>query len=243
MYGRGCGLVKLPFSQSADRNKEAIGDALDMLLASASNVFEFGSGTGQHAVYLCQRFPHLRWQPSELKPNIETIGLQIQQARLSNILVPVECDVMEPMLFNDADASTTPDAVSNGSGNTSQPGASHFGAGLRRIEYLHYSFAYSANTAHIMSIEAVERMIAIAAVLLQPAGYFALYGPFRYGSEHTAEGNIQFDSMLREQDPAMGVRDKFELDRMAVESGMTPADDLEMPSNNRILLWQKVSQN
>ena len=86
-------------------------------------------------------------------------------------------------------------------------------------------------------------MIAIAAVLLQPAGYFALYGPFRYGSEHTAEGNIQFDSMLREQDPAMGVRDKFELDRMAVESGMTPADDLEMPSNNRILLWQKVSQN
>jgi len=102
-----------------------------------------------------------------------------------------------------------------------------------------YSFAYSANTAHIMSVPAVARMMSIAGELLQPGGFFALYGPFRYGTERMAEGNVQFDAMLREQDTEMGVRDKFELDNFAVASGINPVSDLPMPSNNRILVWQK----
>ena len=41
----------------------------------------------------------------------------------------------------------------------------------------------------------------------------------------------------------MGVRDKFELDRMAIENGLAPVDDLEMPANNRILIWQNTGQS
>ncbi len=212
--------MSLPFSPSADRNKEVIGNALERWLCKASTVFEFGSGTGQHAVYLSLRFPHLQWQPSELKANIETIRLLIQQAGVSNILAPIECDVLAQLIpGRDADASQ-----------------------VSSDNVLQYSFAYSANTAHIMSMPAVERMLSIAAALLQPAGYFALYGPFKYGSKHTAEGNSQFDAMLREQDAVMGVRDKFELDQIAVECGLTPVEDLAMPSNNRILMWQRVGE-
>ena len=234
--------MKLPFSPSADRNEEAIGDALGVWLDAAGDVFEFGSGTGQHAVYLCQRFPHLRWQPTELKSNLESIGLQIQHARVSNILEPIECDVLDPKLFNEGlekRLTNHPAQRSNAASNENATSGSSAVDG----RYHKYRFAYSANTAHIMSIEAVERMISMAAAILQPTGFFALYGPFKYGSQHTAEGNNQFDSMLREQDASMGVRDKFELDRMAIENGLAPVDDLEMPANNRILIWQNTGQS
>ena len=41
----------------------------------------------------------------------------------------------------------------------------------------------------------------------------------------------------------MGVRDKLDLDRMAKEKGLSPVDDLEMPANNRILIWQNTGQS
>lgn len=212
--------MSLPFSQSAERNKKAIGDALQELLGAATSVFEFGSGTGQHAVYLCQRFSHLRWQPSDLRQNLETIKLQIEHARLDNILPPLECDVLAPALSMPSLSASHNEIVD---------GEQHH----------RYSFAYSANTAHIMGAPAVARMMSIAGELLQPSGYFALYGPFRYGAKQMADGNVQFDAMLREQDTTMGIRDKFKLDEFAVAGGMIPIDDLAMPSNNRILLWQK----
>ena len=171
--------MKLPDSPSADRNKVAIGDALGSWLDAASDVFEFGSGTGQHAVYLCQRFPHLQWQPTELKPNLETISLQIQQARVSNILEPIECDVLDPMLFRAGLDKGLTKRLAQKSNASSKINATSAGSAVDG-EYHKYSFAYSANTAHIMSIEAVERMISIAAAILQSAGFFALYGPFKY---------------------------------------------------------------
>ena len=216
--------MSLPFSQAAERNKEAIGDALHELLGAATTVFEFGSGTGQHAAYLCQRFSHLLWQPSEQQTNLETIKLLIDQAGLHNILPPLECDVLQRTLS----VASLALPVNEQSGGD---------------EHRRFSFAFSANTAHIMSVPAVARMMSIAAELLEPVGIFALYGPFRYGTAPMAEGNIQFDAMLREQDAEMGVRDKYELDSFAVANGMTPIDDLPMPSNNRILIWQKKEQS
>ena len=46
--------------------------------------------------------------------------------------------------------------------------------------------------------------------------------------------------MLRQQDSAMGIRDKFELDQLAQENGLAVVEDLSMPSNNQILIWQKT---
>lgn len=205
--------MTLPFSPSADRNKEAIGDALEKWLLEATSVFEFGSGTGQHAVYLCQQYPALHWQPSELEQNLPALTQLLQQANANNIRPPIACDVL------------------------AWPQSAHTATGA--MTESSYGFTYSANTAHIMSMEAVTNMISLAASLLQPDGYFALYGPFRYGTEHTGVGNIRFDAMLRESDASMGVRDKFALDELAQRSGMACIEDIAMPSDNRILIWQK----
>ena len=56
------------FSPSAARNRDAIGDILAKLLPQRARVLEIGSGTGEHAVAVCQRRPDLDWQPSDPDP-------------------------------------------------------------------------------------------------------------------------------------------------------------------------------
>lgn len=53
------------FSPSAARNRDPIGDQLAGLLPQGARVLEIGSGTGEHAVAVCQRRPDIVWQPSD----------------------------------------------------------------------------------------------------------------------------------------------------------------------------------
>jgi cyclopropane fatty-acyl-phospholipid synthase-like methyltransferase len=83
--------TELPFSPSADRNKEPIAEALSQVITKEDrNIFEIGSGTGQHAVYLGSCFSHLYWQTSDLKENHKTISAYIDQANMRTLLHPVE---------------------------------------------------------------------------------------------------------------------------------------------------------
>ncbi len=102
-----------------------------------------------------------------------------------------------------------------------------------------YDFVFSANTFHIMDISAVAATIAGAGRILRDAGHFAVYGPFNYGGRYTSDSNARFDARLKAQDPAMGIRDFDWLDQLARTAGMTLAADIEMPVNNRTLVWQK----
>ena len=105
-----------------------------------------------------------------------------------------------------------------------------------------YDAVFSANTAHIMAQAAVEAMFAGVGRVLVSGGLFLLYGPFCYGGQHTAPSNAQFDEWLAARDPAMGVRDVDWLGELAAAAGMTLAEDIEMPVNNRTLVWRKASQ-
>ena len=69
-----------------------------------------------------------------------------------------------------------------------------------------YDAAFSANTAHIMSIAAVEKMFALVADALRISGVFCLYGPFRQAGEFNTCSNAEFHKSLRSQDVAMGIR-------------------------------------
>ncbi len=42
---------------------------------------------------------------------------------------------------------------------------------------------------------------------LQPGGAFCLYGPFNDNGRYTSASNAQFDAMLKQRDPASGIRD------------------------------------
>lgn len=100
-------------------------------------------------------------------------------------------------------------------------------------------YAFSANTAHIMSWPEVERMFAGVARTLRRKGAFCLYGPFNRNGEYTSESNRAFDRMLRTRDQSMGVRDDEELMRLAERCGLTFAADYAMPANNRTLVWTR----
>lgn len=102
-----------------------------------------------------------------------------------------------------------------------------------------YDAVFSANTAHIMSENAVERMFAIAADVLVDCGVFALYGPFRIAGHFNTESNERFDASLRQQDPAMGIRDLDDLDCLAEHGGLSRQRLYAMPSNNYLVIWSK----
>jgi tRNA G46 methylase TrmB len=56
--------VEKPFSQAFEENKIPIRNVLSLYLADVTSLLEIGSGTGQHAIFLAQSFPHLTWQTS-----------------------------------------------------------------------------------------------------------------------------------------------------------------------------------
>jgi hypothetical protein len=103
-----------------------------------------------------------------------------------------------------------------------------------------FDAAFSANTAHIMSLGQVERMFVGAGGLLARNAPFVLYGPFSNGGRHTSASNAEFDRQLRQRDPASGVRDLNDLMRFAEAAGLTLEDDIPMPVNNRTLVWRRT---
>ncbi|MGD8207527.1 MAG: DUF938 domain-containing protein [Thiohalocapsa sp.] len=103
-----------------------------------------------------------------------------------------------------------------------------------------YDAAFSANTAHIMSLPQIERLFSGVGRLLPPRGPFALYGPFSDGGHHNSPSNEAFDRMLRRRDPRSGVRDLDDLRRFAAEADLVLEEDVTMPVNNRILIWRRI---
>ncbi len=98
---------------------------------------------------------------------------------------------------------------------------------------------FSANTTHIMSWAQVEQFFKGAGEILQPGGCFVLYGPFNFGGRYTSDSNRNFDQWLQDRDPLSGIRNFEDLDRLASEQGLSFQEDIEMPVNNRILIWRK----
>jgi len=102
-----------------------------------------------------------------------------------------------------------------------------------------YDFVFTANSFHIMTLEMVAACIAGAGASLKKGGIFAVYGPFNYRGAFTSDSNASFDRMLRMRDPASGIKDFEWIAERAGEAGLELFDDVEMPENNRTLLWQK----
>ncbi len=101
---------------------------------------------------------------------------------------------------------------------------------------------FNANTVHIVSWPAVERMFAGIGRVLAPGGLLCLYGPFNYGGHFTSESNARFDAWLKGRDPESGVRDFEALDELARRQGLELLQDVAMPANNRTLVWQKMDR-
>lgn len=98
---------------------------------------------------------------------------------------------------------------------------------------------FSANTLHIMRWSEVEALFAGLAAITTEDAKLAVYGPFNYGGRFTSASNAAFDASLKARAQHMGIRDLAAVDRLAASAGFRLCDDIGMPSNNRLLTWQR----
>ena len=212
----------LPFSPACERNKEAILQVLARFLPLAAvraegmqdpgciRVLEVGAGSGQHAVHMARHLAHVSWQPTDQASYLDGLERRIELEGRRNLAPGTR---IEPPLCLEVREGPWP------------PGR--------------FDLVFTANTAHIMPAAAVPHLLAGSARVLRGGGLLLLYGPFRYGEDHTAESNAAFDAHLRQLDPAMGVRDALTLSAQARAVGLDPVDDVPMPANNRILIFRR----
>ena len=107
------------------------------------------------------------------------------------------------------------------------------------IEAAAYDAAFSSNTAHIMGIDAVEKMFSLIGRALRQNGVFCLYGPFRRNDAFNTQSNADFDASLRMRNPVMGIRHIEKLDEFAAEAGLQRARFYAVPSNNNVAVWTR----
>jgi len=97
---------------------------------------------------------------------------------------------------------------------------------------------FNANTVHIIGQADVERMFAHIAQVILPGGCVCLYGPYNYNGTFTSESNARFDVWLKSRNPKSGIRDFEAVNELAASHGLILQGDIEMPSNNRLLVWE-----
>ena len=100
---------------------------------------------------------------------------------------------------------------------------------------------FTANTLHIMSWAMVEAFFKGVGALLPKEGKLCIYGPFNYQGSYTSESNQAFDHVLRQRDPVSGIRDFEAVAELAQSAGFVLVKDHDMPANNRLLEWLKVT--
>lgn len=101
---------------------------------------------------------------------------------------------------------------------------------------------FNANTVHIVSWPGVERLFAGIGRVLSVDGIVCMYGPFNYDGKFTSESNARFDIWLKSRDPDSGVRDFEAVNQLAEAQGLRLLKDISMPSNNRTLVWKRISR-
>jgi len=103
-----------------------------------------------------------------------------------------------------------------------------------------FDAAYSANTSHIMSWEAVQATFVGVAKLLKPGARFCLYGPFNVDGEFTAPSNAEFDKALRAGESEMGLRDVADIEKLGFSHQLLLECKIAMPANNFILVFKRT---
>ncbi len=102
-----------------------------------------------------------------------------------------------------------------------------------------FDIIYSANTLHIMSWSHVETLFHSLPKVCCSGTILAIYGPFNYNNAFTSESNKIFEVWLKDRDESSGIRDFEQVNELAKQGGFILKDDVKMPANNQLLIWQK----
>jgi len=201
------------FFPATQRNKICIGDVLSKISLNKGFVLEIGSGSGEHGVEFQKRFPELIWQTSD--PELEhrkSIISWINHEKL-NIQMPKPLEI---------DVNKRPWPIP--------------------IELLNnLQMIISINMIHIASWECTESLFKESGKLLNNGKFIVLYGPFKIKYEHISYSNELFDWSLKSQNNAWGVRNLEDVNNEAIINGFQQKKLIQMPANNLILIYEKIS--
>lgn len=202
------------FSPSFSRNFEPIRQALGRWLdGRTGTVLEVASGTGQHVAHLALAFPRLRWVPSDIYPEHHaSISAWGRETGAANLAAPIFVDAAADWPADPAVAALGPLAA-----------------------------VFASNLLHIAPWPVAEGLVNGAAAALAPGGMLILYGPFRRGDAPLGPGNAEFDAGLRAENPDWGLRDIEVVSRLAGGAGLGPAELVEMPANNLVAGFVRLS--
>lgn len=94
------------------------------------------------------------------------------------------------------------------------------------------------NMVHISPWSATQGLFVHASKIMPCGAPLYLYGPYRRGGVHTAPSNAEFDTGLRAQNLAWGVRDLEAVIDLARQTGFDGPEIVEMPANNLSLIFR-----
>ena len=197
------------FFPATQRNVHAIGDVLADALPADGLILELASGSGEHGVAFQQRFPRITWQCSDQDPD-HCLSISAWIAHTE-----LTSAMPQPLAWD----VCAPDWVHD------LPTAP--------------AMVVAVNLLHISPWECTQALMDGSARHLSPGGRLLIYGPFRVEGEHVSESNQNFDDSLRERNPSWGVRDQEAVIAEAQRAGLSLQDIRLMPSNNRIILFER----
>ena len=196
------------------RNHEAIWAVLGgFLQGKHGDVFEAGSGTGQHTVTFARQSPDIQWWPSDFnEAHLKSIAAWRVHARLANVHAPRRIDLSDP----------------------AWPLALQAENGPRELLAV-----FCANVIHIAPWIVTQNLMRGAGRALTAGGHLLMYGPYKRGGAHTAPSNEAFDTSLRGRNPDWGVRDLESVADVAAQNGLALVKTVEMPANNLVLAFER----
>ncbi|MGB1091793.1 MAG: DUF938 domain-containing protein [Oceanobacter sp.] len=99
---------------------------------------------------------------------------------------------------------------------------------------------FSANVIHYISWAKVRSMLEGIGRVTRVGGLVFFYGPYNYEGRFTSEGNAALDAWLKADiDPEAGIKDFDQILLAARREKLRLVKDIEMPANNRILMFKK----
>ncbi|XP_041779011.1 methyltransferase-like 26 isoform X1 [Anopheles merus] len=203
---------------AGERNKDPILDVLRRVLSKTEpnlRLLEISSGVGLHAAYFAKEFPNITFQPSEHDTTLFA-SIDAYRQDVKNVEPPIFIDISKPCTDwqNEANINLT--------------------SGANRFDYM-----LNINMLHISPIACAHGLFDNASQLLKRGGLLITYGPYAVDGTLTPESNVRFNESLQQRNPEWGIRDTKELSKLAASKGITLQEMIELPANNKCLIWKK----
>ena len=195
---------------AGNRNREPILQAFKTLFPKEGDVLELASGAGNHINYFAPHFPGLRFQPSDYDTKVFDT-IRAKRAEAGNK------NVADPLTIDLTKPRTWPD-------------------GKDKL----YDVIFVVNLFQVAPVAIADGIAHIGANVLKPAGFIAIYGPFKLDGKYTTPSNEAFDQeILAARVPEWGLKDIRELERAAIKYGIVLKKQVDLPANNFLLIFGK----